>query len=82
MINPQASNKNKYSKQDKGIIGLKHYVWDSDKNEIIPKIMNNYKINIYKDNNGNKVLNENLFKRNIKKRKIIYISNNFILIKK
>ena len=60
-------------------IGLKHYDWGSDEKATIPKIIdqnyilkkiNNYRINV--DNNGNKVLNENLFKRSVKKKHSIY----------
>ena len=60
-------------------IGLKQYDWGSDEKATIPKIIdknyilkkiNNYKINV--DNNGNKVLNENLFKRSVKKKISIY----------
>ena len=60
-------------------IGLKHYDWGSDEKTTMPELINhkfnkkntnNYSIN--SDNNGNKVLNENLFKRSIKKKHSIY----------
>jgi len=60
-------------------IGLKHYDWGSDEKTTMPELINhnfnkkntnNYSIN--SDNNGNKVLNENLFKRSTKKKRSIY----------
>jgi hypothetical protein len=60
-------------------MGLKHYDWGSDEKMTMPDINyhnfnvrknNNYNIN--SDNNGNKVLNENLFKRSVKKMHSIY----------
>ena len=62
-------------------IGLKHYDWGSDEKTTMPEINNfNYNRNMNKnniniDNNGNKVLNENLFKRNTKKMHSIYGAN-------
>ena len=60
-------------------IGLKHYDWGSDEKTTMPDInYHNYNIrknnnfNINSDNNGNKVLNENLFKRSVKKKHSIY----------
>lgn len=71
---------NMYSNYNKHInnIGLKHYDWSSDEKNIMPEINNNYNLriinqnNINSDNNGNKVLNENLFKRSTKKKRSIY----------
>ena len=60
-------------------IGLKYYDWGSDEKTTIPDInyhnfnlRNSNKYNINSDNNGNKVLNENLFKRSVKKKHSIY----------
>ena len=60
-------------------IGLKHYDWGSDEKTTMPEINNNnlnirniYQNNINIDNNGKKVLNENLFKRSVKKKHSIY----------
>ena len=60
-------------------LGLKHYDWGSNEKTSIPEILNHNinlrninQFNINNDNNGNKVLNENLFKRNIKKKHSIY----------
>ena len=60
-------------------IGLKHYDWGSDEKTTMPEISNNnlnirniYQNNINIDNNGRKVLNENLFKRSVKKKHSIY----------
>ena len=60
-------------------LGLKHYDWGSNEKTSIPEILNHNinlrninQFNINNDNNGNKVLNENLFKRSIKKKHSIY----------
>ena len=55
-------------------LGLKHYDWSSNEKTTMPEIINyNIRnININNDNNGNKVLNENLFKRSVKKKHSIY----------
>ena len=55
-------------------LGLKHYAWSSNEKTTMPEIINyNIRnININNDNNGNKVLNENLFKRSVKKKHSIY----------
>ena len=58
--------------------GLKYYDWGSEE-KVMPDIINYninlrniHKSNINSDNNGNKVLNENLFKRNTKKNHSVY----------
>ena len=58
IINNLYLNSNNYHIHN---IGLKHYDWGSDEKKPIPEF-----------NGGNKILNENLFKRNIKKKHSIY----------
>ena len=53
-------------------LGLKHYDWGSNEKSTMPEIINYNIRNINNDNNGNKVLNENLFKRSVKKKHSIY----------
>ena len=53
-------------------LGLKHYDWSSNEKNIMPEIINYNIRNINNDNNGHKVLNENLFKRSVKKKHSIY----------
>ena len=53
-------------------LGLNHYDWGSNEKTTMPEIFNYNIRNINNDNNGNKVLNENLFKRSVKKKHSIY----------
>ena len=78
--NQISSNYNyyQYSTNHMHNIGLKHYDWGSDEKIIMPDINNNINIRsfnqniINNDNNGHKVLNENLFKRSVTKKHSIY----------
>ena len=76
--NSQMINNNIHSSKQINNIRLKHYDWGTEE-KVMPDIINNNfnlrninQSSFNNDNNGNKVLNENLFKRNTKKHHSIY----------